>query len=116
MAEIFSTNSNIGKMGEVVGLLFGRSNLLDLMQTDTGLTVLSILIAKQICAKRAPHPWITNFAQRPCLLHIFSRGHVTLHLAVSVGPSVGPSSVHPLVGHISKLRVVFALLLLLNRP
>ena len=33
--------------------------------------------------------------------HIFSRGHATLHLAVSVGPSVGPlvgPSVGPLVG------------------
>jgi len=38
---------------------------------------------------------------------LFSRGHATLHLVVLVGPSVG---------HISKLRSVFALLLLPNRP
>ena len=42
---------------------------------------------------------------------VFSRGHATLHLAVSVGPSVRPSVVH-----ISKLRSVFALLLLPYRP
>ena len=38
---------------------------------------------------------------------LFSRGHATLNLAVSVRPSVG---------HISELRAVFALLLLPNRP
>ena len=42
---------------------------------------------------------------------VFSRGHATLRLAVSVGPSVRPS-----VRHISELRAVFALLLLPNRP
>ena len=39
--------------------------------------------------------------------HLFSRGHATLHLAVSVGKSVR---------HIFEFRVVFALLLLPNRP
>ena len=38
---------------------------------------------------------------------LFSRGHATLHLAVSVGESVR---------HIFELRSVFALLLLPNRP
>ena len=42
---------------------------------------------------------------------VFSRGHATLHPAVSVGPSVGRS-----IRHISKLRAVFALLLLPNLP
>ena len=48
-------------------------------------------------------------------LFLFSRGHATLHLAVSVGRSVRPS-VRPSVGHNSKLRAVFALPLLPNRP
>ena len=42
---------------------------------------------------------------------LFSRGHATLHLAVSVGRSVGRS-----VRHIFEFRAVFALLLLPNRP
>ena len=40
-----------------------------------------------------------------------SRGHATLHLALSVGKSVGRS-----VRHIFELRVIFALQLLPNRP
>ena len=40
----------------------------------------------------------------------FSRGHATLHLAVSVGPSVRRSEIF------LKLRAVFALLLLSIRP
>ena len=46
---------------------------------------------------------------------VFSRGHATLHLAVSVGQSVG-RSVCPSVRHIFEFRAVFALLLLPNRP
>ena len=46
---------------------------------------------------------------------IFSRGHATLHLSVSVGRSVG-QSVRPSVRHIFEFRAVFALLLLPNRP
>ena len=42
---------------------------------------------------------------------VFSRGHATLQLAVSVGPSVRRS-----VGHIVEFRAVSALLLLPNRP
>ena len=42
---------------------------------------------------------------------IFSRGHVTLHLAVSVGRSIRPS-----VRHIFEVRAFFALLPLPNRP
>ena len=42
---------------------------------------------------------------------VFSRGHATLELAVSVSRSVGRS-----VGQIFDLRVVFALPLLPNRP
>ena len=41
----------------------------------------------------------------------FSRGHATLHLAMSVGMSVVPS-----VRHILEFQAVFALLLLPNRP
>ena len=41
---------------------------------------------------------------------VFSRGHATLHLAVSVRPSVRPSEIF------LKLRAVFALLPLPNRP
>ena len=40
-------------------------------------------------------------------LSLFSGGHATLHLAVSVGPSVS---------HIFEFQAVFALLLLPNRP
>ena len=58
---------------------------------------------------------MTEFGQESVISNrcsnIFSRGHATLHLAVSVGRSVRPS-----VGHISKLRAVFAVLLLPNRP
>ena len=46
---------------------------------------------------------------------VFSRGHATLHLAVSVGRSVR-RSVRLSVRHIFELRAVFALLLLPNRP
>ena len=46
---------------------------------------------------------------------VFSRGHATLRLAVSVGMSVG-RSVGPSVRHIFEFRAVFALLLLPNRP
>ena len=42
---------------------------------------------------------------------IFSRGHATLHLAVSVGPSVRRS-----VRYIFEFRAVFTSLLLPNRP
>ena len=42
-------------------------------------------------------------------ISIVSRGHATLHLAVSVGRSVGPS-----FRHIFEFRAVFALLLLPN--
>ena len=44
-------------------------------------------------------------------MFFFSRRYATLYLAVSVGPLVRPS-----VSHISKFRLVFALLLLPNRP
>ena len=50
-------------------------------------------------------------ALSPVPLRVFSRGHATLHLAMSVGPSVRRS-----VRHISELRAVFALLPLPNRP
>ena len=53
--------------------------------------------------------FLSSFSQ--LALVIFSRGHATLHLAVSVGMSVGPS-----VRHISEFQVVFALLLLPNHP
>ena len=43
-------------------------------------------------------------------LSVFSRGHATLHLAVSVGPSVRPSQIF------LKLRLIFELPLLPNRP
>ena len=46
---------------------------------------------------------------------IFSRGHATLHLAVSVGRSVGRYVV-PSVHHIFEFWAVFVLLLLPNRP
>ena len=46
---------------------------------------------------------------------MFSRGHATLHLAVSVGRYVGPY-VGPSVRLIFEFRAVFALLLLPNRP
>ena len=42
---------------------------------------------------------------------IFSRGHATVHLAVSVGPSVRRS-----VRYIFEFRAVFTSLLLPNRP
>ena len=41
------------------------------------------------------------------MIYLFSRGYATLHLTVSLGPSVG---------NIFELRAVFALLLLPNRP
>ena len=46
---------------------------------------------------------------------MFSRGHATLHLAVSVGRSVD-RSVGPSVRHIFEFRAVFALLLLPKHP
>ena len=49
----------------------------------------------------------TILYQKDAKNDLFSRGHATLHLAVSVGPSVR---------HIFELRAVFALLLLPNRP
>ena len=45
------------------------------------------------------------------LINLFSRGHATLHLAVSVGQYVRTS-----VGHIFEFQAVFALQLLSNRP
>ena len=58
--------------------------------------------------------WVNiYFVRLPVFLvfyFVFSRGHATLHLAVSVGRSVGPSR------NIFEFRAVFALLLLPNRP
>ena len=56
-------------------------------------------------------PFLFVLVSLPFAMRVSSRGHATLHLAVSVGMSVRPS-----VRHIFEFRAVSALLLLPNRP
>ena len=69
-------------------------------------------VMRQICLTFINNKRILDYVSAPILTYVvFSRGHATLHLAVSVRPSVRRS-----VRNIFELRAVFALLLLPNRP
>ena len=97
------------------------SNMAPAHPHATSVTVYTALLNCELflhyCSCSTVRDWIAVY---PALFHsqnnifsenIFSRGHATLHLAVSVG-----TSVRRYVRHVFELRAVFALPLLPNSP